>query len=67
MKVKEISANCKISVDVKGNWYTYQYGEVWELSKEDDVKKMRKNLWDEVISEVETQIQMTYKNYINEE
>lgn len=63
MKVNEIKATCRISVDVKGNWYAYEYTEGWQLDKNDKVKDLTAKLWDKVISEVETQVNSTIKQY----
>lgn len=63
MKVKMIEASCRISVDIKGNWYCYEYKEGWELEDKDKIKELTPKLWDKVINEVESQIKATYSTY----
>lgn len=66
MKVTKIEASCKVSVDIKGNWYAYEYAESWELEKNDKVEELRPKLWDKVINETEQQIKATYQNYMED-
>ena len=57
-KVKSISAMCRQSVSIRGNYYTFEYKEERELpiTNNIDLVKEKDALWYSVNSEVDNQI-----------
>ncbi len=57
-KTKTISAMCRQSISIKGNYYTFEYKEERELPLTDSINltKEKDDLWYSVNSEVDNQI-----------
>jgi len=56
-KTTEIRADSGASVEVKGKWYKFMYGETRTISADANVAIERELLWEDVNSEIDSQIE----------
>ncbi len=58
-----IHASSKVSVKLRDNFYTVEYGESRSLDENDDVVAERERLWCEVNHEVDNQVEEILKAF----
>lgn len=57
MKTTLIKAISRVSVKIKDNFYTFEYGEERSVDDEDDIEQAREELWTTCNDEVDKQVE----------
>lgn len=65
-KTVKISGTSKLTIQIKGNYYSFSFSEERELPEDDsrvNIEKERELLWDTLNLEVDNQVQEALKLY----
>lgn len=55
-KIKEFTVSSKRSVQIHGEFFTFECSELISLDKKDDIEKARFEAWERVNNEVDNQV-----------